>query len=177
MATTASSLTATPVLLIRAARPKQWVKNGFVVLPALFAQELGEWASLLTIVAAVACFCLASSAVYLVNDVLDRAEDRVHPRKRLRPVASGALSVSSAIAAAAGLFIVAVVAGVFIGWAFAAVLLAYATVSLSYSVCQARGPAGRDGDCCSFVLRVVAVRWQSTCAHQIGFSSAPDCSP
>lgn len=123
-----------PAILIRAMRPKQWVKNGFVVMPALFARELDNWASVLVVLGAVACFCLTSSAVYLVNDVLDRKEDRVHPRKRLRPVASGELPVPIALGAAGLLFAISGGAGLALDPLFAAVLGAYAAVSLSYTL-------------------------------------------
>lgn len=121
-------------LLVAAARPKQWVKNGFVALPALFAQEINDWTGVAIVVAAVACFCVASSGVYLVNDVLDRQEDRVHPLKRFRPVASGALSPRTALKAAAVLLTAGAIGGLLISWAFLAVLASYAAVSLAYTL-------------------------------------------
>ena len=73
-------------------RPAQWTKNGFVLLALIFARMLGDgeavWRTLLAFVA----FCFAASAVYIINDLADRERDRTHPRKRLRPIASGALS-------------------------------------------------------------------------------------
>ncbi|MDE6271917.1 MAG: UbiA prenyltransferase family protein [Muribaculaceae bacterium] len=82
-------------------RIRQWVKNVFVFLPLFFSGGIlngGEWiASIL----AAAAFCLASSAVYCLNDVLDFRADREHPVKRLRPVASGAVSPRAALILAA----------------------------------------------------------------------------
>lgn len=84
------------VAALRAMRPAQWTKNGFVLLALVFARMLGDgqavWRTLLAFVA----FCFAASAVYIVNDLADRERDRAHPRKRLRPIASGALSVRGA---------------------------------------------------------------------------------
>ncbi|MBA3383558.1 MAG: UbiA family prenyltransferase, partial [Actinobacteria bacterium] len=78
--------------LVSAARPLQWTKNLLVFAGIVFAVELDDserWVEALLIFSA---FCLASSASYLVNDVHDAAEDRAHPVKRTRPVASGELS-------------------------------------------------------------------------------------
>jgi len=83
--------------LLRALRPGQWAKNVFVLTPALFAGRLGDPDTALRVALAVAVFCCASSAVYLLNDVLDREADRVHPKKRKRPIAAGELSVGVAL--------------------------------------------------------------------------------
>lgn len=84
--------------LLALLRPSQWTKNVFVLAPLLFAQEVGRPGQALRSLAAFALFCLAASAVYAANDVLDAERDRIHPRKRLRPVASGAVSPAAAIA-------------------------------------------------------------------------------
>ena len=73
-------------------RPSHWVKNVFVLAPLVFAQKLNDPVALGRALA-LACFCAASSAVYLFNDIRDRNEDRNHPLKRSRPIASGALPV------------------------------------------------------------------------------------
>jgi 4-hydroxybenzoate polyprenyltransferase len=87
--------------LLQAVRPKQWIKNGFVFAGILFTLDrhhpLGDW---LRVLGAFAIFCALSSAVYLVNDVCDLEQDRRHPRKRLRPLAAGRLSVQAALTAA-----------------------------------------------------------------------------
>jgi len=90
-----------PVALLRALRPLQWVKNGLVFLPFVFAvdlawstDDLSEVPELLIELALVAlAFCALSSAIYLLNDLMDRAGDRLHPIKRNRPIASGKVSV------------------------------------------------------------------------------------
>src|SRR5205085_8609091 len=88
-----------PLNLLRSLRPRQWTKNLFVFGALVFAQRLGDGASVLRAMAAFLVFCALSGSVYLVNDVLDREQDRRHPLKAQRPIASGALSVRAAIAA------------------------------------------------------------------------------
>lgn len=130
-----------PGALLRALRPHQWSKNLFVLAALVFsagehglAEALARghgWASL----AAFAAFCLASSAVYLVNDVLDVEKDRAHPEKRRRPIASGELSVRAALVSAALAFALALLlAGVLGGGgASAAILAGYGLLNLAYS--------------------------------------------
>jgi len=125
--TVTSEGTAAPtaVSLLRAMRPRQWTKNALVVAAPLAAGRLDEPDILLRTLAAVACFCLASSAVYLGNDVADRAADRMHPRKRLRPIAAGLVSARLAVCAAALLAVVAVAGAFALDWQFGAVVAAY----------------------------------------------------
>jgi 4-hydroxybenzoate polyprenyltransferase len=143
--------------LLRSLRPKQWVKNGFVVLPALFARELADVRNALMVAGAVACFCVVSSAVYLVNDVLDRGEDRIHPTKRLRPVAAGELPVRTALWAAVVLAVVAIGAALALDPLFCLVLCAYGVVSMSYTL-WLKHEVILDvmGIAAGFVLRVIA---------------------
>jgi len=85
-------------LILRTFRPRQWVKSGFILAPALFSlrfQTPGIWWDLL---AGVIGFSLVASAIYALNDVLNREEDALHPVKQRRPVASGALSAGAALA-------------------------------------------------------------------------------
>lgn len=83
--------------LVRLCRPKQWAKNSFVLAPLLFSGALFQPSQWLLASIAFGCFCLLSSAVYCLNDALDAKADRAHPRKRLRPVASGRVSVAAAV--------------------------------------------------------------------------------
>jgi 4-hydroxybenzoate polyprenyltransferase len=94
-------------LIVAAARPRQWVKNLFVLAPLLFGRKLDEPLAIALAGAAFACFCLLSSALYIVNDLVDAEADRAHPKKRYRPIASGRLPVSTALAAASALFLAA----------------------------------------------------------------------
>lgn len=82
--------------LIRLLRPWQWAKNVFVLAPLVFAQRVSDPASLRQALIAFASFCLASSAVYVFNDLRDREEDRRHPLKMLRPLAAGTVGEGTA---------------------------------------------------------------------------------
>jgi len=82
-------------------RPRQWVKNVLVAAAPLAAGRLFESQVLVDVALAFVAFCLVSATVYLLNDVRDVEEDRLHPRKRLRPIASGELSIPSAVVIAA----------------------------------------------------------------------------
>jgi len=86
--------------LVEAMRPLHWVKNAFVAAPLLFSERFTDALSWLLCAAAVGAFCLAGSAIYLINDIRDRDRDRLHPSKRGRPIASGRLSAGAAGAAA-----------------------------------------------------------------------------
>lgn len=78
-------------------RPRQWVKNIFVFAGIIFGKKLADGPSIQAALIGFALLSLVSSAVYVMNDVHDREEDRLHPRKRTRPVASGEVSVAAAI--------------------------------------------------------------------------------
>ncbi len=78
--------------LLRTMRPKQWTKNGFVLVGLIFDGKLLDPSLVLAAAVAFVAFCLVSSSVYLLNDLVDIESDRLHPRKRLRPLASGQLS-------------------------------------------------------------------------------------
>ena len=87
--------------LLESLRPAQWTKNGFVFAALIFSRNLTDWHRAVVVSAAALLFCLMASAMYLLNDVLDATEDRNHPLKRLRPVASGRVSLPAAIGTAA----------------------------------------------------------------------------
>ena len=114
-------------------RPAQWPKNSFVLAPLVFGRLLGEPRALGRGLLAVVAFCLASSAVYLVNDLKDREEDRKHPRKRLRPIAAGTLAVPVAVAAALGLVLAAAAIAYALPPAFALALGAYLAINVLYT--------------------------------------------
>ncbi len=120
--------------LVRGMRPRHWLKNGFVLAPAVFAGHALDAPAMERALAVAAAFCLASSAGYLVNDVLDREADRTDPVKRFRPVASGAMSVAAALAWAVALFAAAAVLSLEGGVAAALALAGYVAVTLLYSL-------------------------------------------
>ena len=120
--------------LIAAMRPRQWSKNVFVLAGIVFAGQLFERTAQLRVLSCFALFCAASSAVYLVNDVVDRITDTHHPLKRLRPVASGRLSPASALAASLALAAGALVAAALLNRATLAITAAYLASTLVYSL-------------------------------------------
>ncbi|MCF7846107.1 MAG: decaprenyl-phosphate phosphoribosyltransferase [Candidatus Peribacteraceae bacterium] len=78
-------------------RPKQWIKNLLIFVPLVFANEFLNLGLLGNVAATFAAFCLASSSVYVLNDIVDRESDRKHPQKKSRPIASGKLPVGLAV--------------------------------------------------------------------------------
>lgn len=94
-----------PLVLIKCLRPKQWTKNLLLFAGVLFAGEFRHLHSVLNAVLAFFVFCFLSGVVYIVNDILDVEKDRQHPRKRKRPIASGAISPTAAGAWAAVLLV------------------------------------------------------------------------
>ncbi|HTH94060.1 MAG TPA: decaprenyl-phosphate phosphoribosyltransferase [Rhodocyclaceae bacterium] len=83
---------------LRLLRPHQWLKNGFVLIGLLFAHAWDQPNLVLKAIAATTAFCLLSSAVYVFNDLIDREQDRLHPQKRYRPLASGTIGAPAALA-------------------------------------------------------------------------------
>lgn len=81
---------------LEALRPHQWVKNLLLLAPLLFTKRVGDASAWLAAGLAFAAFCGAASTIYLLNDLVDRHEDARHPKKRLRPIASGRLAVGHA---------------------------------------------------------------------------------
>jgi 4-hydroxybenzoate polyprenyltransferase len=120
--------------LLRALRPLQWTKNGLVFAALIFDRKFVDPGSVLLTVAAAICFCLVSSAGYLVNDVRDAERDRIHPSKRFRPVASGELSERVALIAAGVLSFAALAIGALIRLEFTLVLIGYLLLMLAYNL-------------------------------------------
>jgi decaprenyl-phosphate phosphoribosyltransferase len=116
-------------------RPHQWVKNVFVAAPLVFARLVGDPHAAWRTAGAFGAFCLLSSTVYLLNDLVDLDKDRAHPVKRKRPLASGALSLAAGRALAVGLGVAALGGALALGpgLAFFGVALAYLVLNLAYS--------------------------------------------
>lgn len=118
--------------ILKAMRPHQWSKNVLLFLPVLAAHDLTK---LGLVVLGFLAFCLTASAVYVINDLLDLADDRGHPRKRKRPFASGALPATTGAMMAAGLLIAALILGLMTGnLPFLLVLVAYLVATFAYSL-------------------------------------------
>lgn len=133
-----------------ATRPRQWTKNGLVLLALIFAHRLTDLGAVERVGLAFAAFALASSAVYILNDWVDRDRDRLHPVKRRRPLASGALAPGVALATALTALLTATGLTVWLGvwlarlpdpfamWGgspalFAATLGGYVALNIAYS--------------------------------------------
>jgi 4-hydroxybenzoate polyprenyltransferase len=127
--------------VLKAMRPRQWTKNGIVFLALIFSvnqqYEIGDpdvWIpKVLESILAFICFCLVSSADYLVNDIRDVESDRLHPKKRNRPIAAGQLSVNSAWIWAAALAAVGNGAAFALDWRVGCVTFAYTALMVAYS--------------------------------------------
>ena len=122
-----------PRALFVSLRPHQWTKNLLVFAPLALSKHLFQPEPFLVSVAAFALFCVLSGVVYLVNDVADVERDRLHPLKRNRPIASGALSPRSGLLAAAGLGVASLAFSFLLGKRFAACAVAYLLLNLAYS--------------------------------------------
>jgi 4-hydroxybenzoate polyprenyltransferase len=118
---------------VAALRPKQWTKNAVVFAALVFDLKLFDLNRLLLATGAFICFCLASSAVYIVNDLRDAESDRLHPRKRVRPIASGQISSTTAWGMVALLLAVCLPVGLLLRPEFGAVLLGYLALMTAYT--------------------------------------------
>ncbi len=127
---------ASPVVaLVRALRPKHWAKNVVLLAGILFTLDqphpLDDW---LRVMAAVAVFCSLASAIYLVNDLCDLEQDRLHPRKRLRPIAAGLVSTRAAGATAVVLAVAGMAGALALGRDFGLTAIIYLLLTLLYSL-------------------------------------------
>jgi 4-hydroxybenzoate polyprenyltransferase len=120
--------------LVKEARPKQWVKNGFLFAAILFAKQLTHLSAIAHVLAAFALFSLVASAVYFFNDLHDRAADRLHPKKRFRPIAAGDIPLPLALAVPLVALAVALPLAFLLRPRFALILLAYLALQLAYTL-------------------------------------------
>jgi len=119
--------------LLLTMRPKQWLKNIFIFAPLVFDVKLAHTHYLLRTLAGFILLCLISGAVYILNDIADRDKDRLHPRKRNRPIAAGRLPVQVALTALVALILVSLPAGFLLDPVFGAILLTYLLLQVAYS--------------------------------------------
>ena len=109
------------------------MKNGFVFAALIFSRSITDWHRNARVAAGALLFCLISSAVYLLNDILDAPEDRKHPLKRLRPLASGRLGVGTASIVAIILAILSLYGAWILDRTFFIIVLAYGVINVLYS--------------------------------------------
>ena len=120
--------------LVAAMRPRQWLKNVLVLAAPAAAGSLADGDARARVLVAVVAFCLASAAGYLLNDVRDAEEDRLHPTKRRRPIAAGIVPSGLALAVAGGLLLPAFGLAVVLGARFTAILAGYVALTAVYSL-------------------------------------------
>ncbi len=119
--------------LIKTMRPRQWTKNAFVFFALVFDRQLFNPKAFWPTLGGFALFCLVSSVVYIINDITDIEADREHPKKKLRPLPSGKLSIKVAWAAAVGIIAISLPLGYLLSPGFAVVLTVYLLINLAYS--------------------------------------------
>ncbi len=120
--------------LMELLRPRQWIKNAFVLVGLVFGHAWRDPAMVTAVILATIGFCLASGAVYAFNDARDAERDREHPDKRERPVARGAVSPGEALLLSAVTATASLVLAAWTGWRAAAIVAAYLGLSAAYTV-------------------------------------------
>lgn len=122
-----------PRQLLRLIRPHQWLKNSFVFVGLFFGHAWEDIPLVIQVITMAVAFSLLSSAVYIINDLVDRESDRAHPTKRHRPLAAGTVSVRMAIGLAVALVAISLGLGLWVSRAALLVLLSYGIMNLAYS--------------------------------------------
>jgi 4-hydroxybenzoate polyprenyltransferase len=120
--------------MLRLLRPRQWTKNLLLFAALVFAKELFDADAVVLASLGFAAFCLASSSVYIVNDLLDAERDRLHPEKRNRPIASGAVSPGRAAVVAAVLTVASLALAFWVAPAFGIAAILYVGLTHFYSL-------------------------------------------
>lgn len=143
--------------LIKLMRPKQWIKNSFVLAPLVFSGEFLDVIAVCDAMFALLLFCVAASAAYIVNDIQDIERDRRHPGKsKTRPLAAGTVSVPAAVMLLGGLYAL-LVAGWFVAPKVVMVIAAYLALNLAYTFVLKHQPVvDIFSVAIGFVLRVYA---------------------
>ena len=122
-----------PKALLQAMRPRQWAKNIFIFVGIVFDQSLFQPDAFLRVTLGFVLLCMTASTIYLINDIVDVERDRLHPKKKFRPIASGALPINIARTAAIILPVVALTGAYFLSPPLALVLVIYLILHITYS--------------------------------------------
>ncbi|MEM7103592.1 MAG: UbiA prenyltransferase family protein [Bacteroidota bacterium] len=121
--------------IIRLLRPEQWIKNLLIFMPAFFAQVITDQSLVLILLAGFFAFCLVASSIYIFNDYYDIEADRLHPKKKLRPLAAGLVTSKEAIFAGMVCLVIALVLMISIGITTFSILLgSYLVLTISYTL-------------------------------------------
>ncbi|SIT16458.1 decaprenyl-phosphate phosphoribosyltransferase [Achromobacter sp. MFA1 R4] len=159
-------------------RPQQWLKNGFVLIGLIFSHGWSDPALVFAVGVGFVAFCLASSAVYVLNDYHDRAVDAVHPKKRLRAIASGRVSLPAARALIAVLAVAALGLPLACGlWPLALSVAGYLVLNIAYTLslkhkvlvdvfCIAAGFMIRLA-CGTYAVGIIPSRWMLLCSFML----------
>ncbi|MGN7359146.1 decaprenyl-phosphate phosphoribosyltransferase [Paenibacillus sp. SAF-054] len=121
-------------LLLQQLRPKQWSKNALVFAALVFSLKTDTLQDLVTVTGVFIMFCLVSGCVYIINDYKDREADRLHQKKKFRPMASGALQPQTALLFGAALLTLSLAASYFIHPLLTLLLAGYFALNVSYSL-------------------------------------------
>jgi 4-hydroxybenzoate polyprenyltransferase len=119
---------------IKLLRAPQWIKNFFVFVPLVFSQHLFEKHFFVRVLAAFIIFCLTSSLIYIVNDIIDIDSDKMHPLKKLRPLPSGKISIFNAVFTAFILFVIICIALTKFENSFDIAVICYLLLNIFYSL-------------------------------------------
>jgi 4-hydroxybenzoate polyprenyltransferase len=119
--------------MLQTMRPRQWIKNGLLFIPLVFDKQLTNWPALARVGLGFLLFCILSSLVYIINDLMDFEADRNHPQKRLRPIAAGKLKGSTARLAIVVLALIFFIPAIWLSPEFALIGLIYLLLNLAYS--------------------------------------------
>ncbi|TKJ37146.1 MAG: decaprenyl-phosphate phosphoribosyltransferase [Planctomycetes bacterium B3_Pla] len=120
--------------LLQIMRPRHWIKNIFLFAALVFGQKLAVPSALGRAIGGFFCFSLAASAVYIFNDIIDRKTDSAHPEKCKRPIAAGAISVSTATVMSIGCAVPAIIGSFVLARYFGIVILTYIVLMILYSL-------------------------------------------
>ena len=119
---------------LRLLRLKQFTKNLFVFAPLIFSKRLFDWNSFFEVFVGFLLFCLASSSLYIFNDIMDIESDRQHPEKKLRPLPSAEVSVGLATTAAVTLGVACLLSSFLLSAGFGVMVLLYFVINVCYSI-------------------------------------------
>ena len=119
--------------LFESLRPKQWIKNLFLFAGIIFSRNIFDIGMFLTVTVGFIAFCLLTGAVYIINDILDKEQDKKHPLKRQRPIAAGKLPLDVALGAAMILIFVSLVVSLIASSGFFVLALLYLLVQIAYT--------------------------------------------
>lgn len=121
-------------VFIKLLRAKHWVKNLYLFIPIFFSGDLFNAALLLQLFFGFLSFSLVASSIYILNDIKDRKMDQLHPNKRLRPIASGRITITAAVFIGALIFVIGSVIAGFLNLKFLFILMIYFILNMAYSL-------------------------------------------